>query len=52
MKKHENRDARLISKFEEIASSVVKILKEGDVVITLGAGDIHKAGPAILELIK
>ena len=52
VKKHENREAVYVRKFEDIASSVVKVIKSGDVVITLGAGDIHKAGPMILELIK
>ncbi len=52
VKKHENREAVYIHKFEDIAATVVKVLKEGDIVITLGAGDIHKAGPVILELIK
>jgi len=52
VKKHENREAVLIRKFEDIAPAVVKVLKKGDVVITLGAGDIHKAGPMILDLIK
>ena len=52
VKKHENRDAVYVRKFEDIAPSVVKVLREGDVVVTLGAGDIHKAGPAILGLLK
>jgi len=52
VQKHGNRDAVLIDRFEDIADSVVKVLKAGDVVITLGAGDIYKIGPAILERIK
>lgn len=52
VKKHENREAHHVPKFEDIAASVLEVLKKGDVVITLGAGDIHKIGPAILELIK
>jgi len=47
--KHENREALLIKKFEDIPSAVVPYLKEGDVVLTLGAGDIYKAGPMILK---
>lgn len=34
---------------EEIAEKVMPILKSGDMVITLGAGDIWKAGLAILK---
>ena len=52
VKKHGNRDAVLIDRFEDISDSVVKVLKDGDVVITLGAGDIYKIGPAILDKIK
>lgn len=52
MKKHENRDPVYVGKFEEIPSSVAPYLREGDIVLTLGAGDIYKAGPAILDIIK
>lgn len=52
VQKHGNREAALIDRFEDIADSVVKVLKGGDVVITLGAGDIYKIGPAILDRIK
>ncbi len=27
-------------------------LKEGDIILTLGAGDIYKAGPIILEALR
>jgi UDP-N-acetylmuramate--alanine ligase len=50
--KNGNRDAVLIDRFEDIADSVIKVLQAGDVVITLGAGDIYKIGPAILGRIK
>lgn len=49
LKKHENREARLISKFEDIPSEVIPVLKEGDIVLTLGAGDIYKSGQMILK---
>lgn len=52
MKKHENREPFYVRKFEEIPSSVAAHLQEGDIVLTLGAGDIYKTGPAILEVIK
>jgi UDP-N-acetylmuramate--alanine ligase len=51
IEKHENRKATLIGKFEDIPSSVLPHLKEGDIVLTLGAGDIYKAGPMILKKI-
>ena len=52
VKKHGNRDAALIEKFEDIADSVARVLKEGDIVVTLGAGDIYKIGTAILDRLK
>ncbi|HOP63764.1 MAG TPA: UDP-N-acetylmuramate--L-alanine ligase [Spirochaetota bacterium] len=49
VQKHENREARLIEKFEDIPAEVISCLKEGDVVLTLGAGDIYKSGQMILK---
>lgn len=49
--RHDSRPARIISRFEDIASTVADELKEGDIVLTLGAGDIYKAGPEILKLL-
>ncbi len=50
--KHTGRDARIIPRFEDIAASVAAEAREGDVVLTLGAGDIYKAGPAVMQLLK
>jgi len=52
MEKHENRSPELVSRFEDIPGRVVPVLKAGDIVLTLGAGDIYKAGPMILAEIK
>ncbi len=52
MEKHENRRPGLVSRFEDIPSRVIPVLKEGDIVLTLGAGDIYKAGPMILGGIR
>lgn len=41
--------ATFIERKEEIADRVLPTLKSGDLVITLGAGDIWKAGLAILD---
>jgi UDP-N-acetylmuramate--alanine ligase len=35
--------------FEEIVASLAQELEEGDMVITMGAGDIYKAGELLLE---
>ena len=37
----------IIRKFEEIASVLSAEAKPGDIVLTLGAGDITKAGPLV-----
>lgn len=52
VRKHEARDAYYVRKFEEIPGEVLKVAREGDIILTLGAGDIHKTGPAILSLLK
>lgn len=36
--------ARYIESFEEIAEEVFKIARKGDVIITMGAGDVYKIG--------
>jgi UDP-N-acetylmuramate--alanine ligase len=41
--------AFFVERRENLADQVIPILKSGDLVITLGAGDIWKAGLAILE---
>jgi UDP-N-acetylmuramate--alanine ligase len=43
------RDAWYFKSFDEIASFVLNNAEEGDLVITMGAGDIYKVGDLILE---
>jgi UDP-N-acetylmuramate--alanine ligase len=51
--KNDTRDVVIIPKFEDIAKTIVPFLKKGDIVLTLGAGDITKAGALILsEILK
>lgn len=52
VKKHESKEARIISRFEDIHEEVFSVLEEGDIVITLGAGDIYKAAHNIYDRIK
>lgn len=49
---HPDKDVMFISKFSEIAHFVMNNAKEGDLVITMGAGDIYKAGDLIMEMDK
>jgi UDP-N-acetylmuramate--alanine ligase len=50
--RHEGREVNIIAKFENIPDHIVKCVKKGDIVLTLGAGDICKAGPMIAEALK
>jgi UDP-N-acetylmuramate--alanine ligase len=50
--RHDGRDVEIISRFEEIPGHVASRVREDDIVITLGAGDIYKTGVRIIEEIK
>lgn len=52
IQKHDGRDVEVISRFEDIPNRILKIIREGDIVLTLGAGDIYKAGAMIINAIK
>lgn len=45
-------DAEIVERFEDLPAKVASYAKEGDIVVTLGAGDIYKAAPMILEELK
>ena len=36
---------------QDLASYLVTIVKEGDLVMTMGAGDIYKTGEELVELL-
>lgn len=50
--KREAGDVTLVPRFEDIPDVVVKTLREGDIVLTLGAGDIYKCAPQIAQAIR
>jgi len=50
--RNEDREVTIISRFEDIPGTVIPRLKSGDILLTLGAGDITKAGPMILSELK
>ena len=52
IKEHGHRDVHFFPEKERIASELLKIVREGDMVITLGAGDIWKAGEELLDRLK
>jgi UDP-N-acetylmuramate--alanine ligase len=48
---HGHRDVTLIDKRADLAAAMAPRLKEGDIVLTLGAGDITQVGPELLHLL-
>ena len=52
IEKHDGKEVSIVSNIEDIPAEVSKIAKKGDIVLTLGAGDIYKAGTMILEALR
>jgi UDP-N-acetylmuramate--alanine ligase len=53
VEKHDGGSPVIIRRFEDIAAALASEAKSGDIILTLGAGDITKAGPLICaELAK
>jgi UDP-N-acetylmuramate--alanine ligase len=46
------RERYFVPKKEEIAQELMRIVQPGDMVITLGAGDIYRSGEELLALLK
>ena len=49
IKEHGHREVRLCESQEEMVSMLLSIAKPGDLIITLGAGNIYKTGERLLE---
>jgi len=47
-----HRDVKYIAEMDEVIDHLARTVKDGDVVVTLGAGSIYKAGEDLLERIK
>lgn len=52
IREHGHRDVHFMPDKERLASELLNIVKEGDLVITLGAGDVWKAGEELLDRLK
>ncbi len=50
--KHEGRDIDIIMRFEDIPARIARSVQGDDIVLTLGAGDIYKAGARIIDEIR
>jgi len=46
-----HRNVSLVEHRAELAQAIAPKLKEGDIVLTLGAGDITQVGPELLRLL-
>ncbi|ATB42351.1 UDP-N-acetylmuramate--L-alanine ligase [Cystobacter fuscus] len=49
---HGHRDVTFVEKRTDLARALLPRLREGDLVVTLGAGDITQVGPELAELIR
>ena len=47
-----DKPAQYVSSFEDAASQIVSLAQEGDMVLTLGAGNVSHLGPQILEKLR
>ena len=52
IKDHGHKEVALCGSQKEIVKTLLKIAEAGDVVMTLGAGDVHKVGEEFLEKLK
>ena len=52
IKEHGHKDVHYVERMESAVSQLIKILKPKDLVLTLGAGDVWKAGTMLLEALK
>ncbi|HEX8701396.1 MAG TPA: UDP-N-acetylmuramate--L-alanine ligase [Myxococcaceae bacterium] len=48
---HGHRDVTYVDKRADLAEAIAPRLREGDIVLTLGAGDITQVGPDLLALL-
>ncbi|HYO51291.1 UDP-N-acetylmuramate--L-alanine ligase [Archangium sp.] len=52
VRSHGHRDVTFVEKRADTARALLPRLREGDIVLTLGAGDITQVGPELVELLK
>ncbi len=52
IKEHGHRDVTYIKRIEDVPGYLAGLVRPGDLVITLGAGDVWKAGTGLLRLLE
>ena len=49
IRKQGHREVHHIQEFSEIVAQLMEVCHEGDMVLTLGAGDVYRVGEMLLE---
>ena len=49
---HGHPDARFVPCRDDVPQALLDLIRPGDIVITLGAGDLNKAGEALVEMLR
>ncbi|HEX4622793.1 MAG TPA: UDP-N-acetylmuramate--L-alanine ligase, partial [Myxococcaceae bacterium] len=52
IEQHGHRDVTFVEKRVDLPAAMLPRLKAGDIVVTLGAGDITQVGPELLQLLQ
>src|ERR1043166_642822 len=52
IKSYGHKNAEYIGALEGAAESLHRTVREGDLVITLGAGSVHRSGDQLLQLLR
>jgi UDP-N-acetylmuramate--alanine ligase len=52
IKSYGHKNAEYIGALENAAANLAEIVREGDLVITLGAGSVHRSGDQLLALLR
>jgi UDP-N-acetylmuramate--alanine ligase len=52
IKEHGHKDVRTVASLEEATQMLAREARAGDLILTLGAGDVCNVGPALAELLR
>jgi UDP-N-acetylmuramate--alanine ligase len=52
IRSHGHRDVTYVERRADVAAALAPKLREGDLVVTLGAGDVTQVGPELLQLLE
>lgn len=52
VRRQSGQEIRYVEHCEDVAAELASLVQDGDLVITMGAGDIYKAGEALVRMLK